>query len=84
MAPPVMLTDQRGFGEIKSIESVLEVPENVTDIADGLMRHPSEPGVIGRVVPHLQNLVPQRCTWPSIVAQYLNLYKNILSSSAAK
>ena len=82
MAPSVMLTDQRGFGEVESIESVLEVPENVAGIANGLIRHPSEPGVIDRVVPPLQKLVPQRCAWLSI--QYLNLDESILSSSARK
>jgi glycosyltransferase involved in cell wall biosynthesis len=81
---PVMLTDQCGFDELKSIESGLVVPASVEGIADGLIHLLTEPGLLDRISPPLQNFVLQRYTWQSIVARYLNLYDNILSSSESK
>ena len=81
---PVMLTDQCGFGEIKSIDPGLEVPANVAGIAGGLIRLLIEPSLLNRVAPSLQNFVLQRYTWHSIVVRYLNLYESILGSSASK
>lgn len=81
---PVMLTDQCGFDEIKSIEPGLVVPANVAGIADGLIHLLVEPGLLDRIAPSLQDFVLQRYTWHSIVARYLNLYGSILSSSARK
>ena len=81
---PVMLTDQCGFDEIKSIEPGLVVPANVAGIADGLIHLLTEPGLLDRIAPSLQNFILQRYTWHSIVARYLNLYGSILSSSASK
>lgn len=81
---PVMLTDQCGFDEIKSIEPGLVVPANVAGIADGLIHLLTEPGLLDRIAPSMQNFVLQRYTWHSIVARYLNLYGSILSSSASK
>lgn len=81
---PVMLTDQCGFGEIKSVDPGLEVPASVAGIADGLIHLLTVPGLLDRVAPSLQNFVSQRYTWHSIVARYLNLYESILSPSASK
>ena len=81
---PVMLTDQCGFDEIKSIEPGLVVPANVAGIADGLIHLLTEPGLLDRITPSLQNFVLQRYTWHSIVSRYLNLYGSILSLSASK
>jgi glycosyltransferase involved in cell wall biosynthesis len=81
---PVMLTDQCGFDELKSIEAGLVVPASVAGIADGLIHLLTEPDLLDRISPPLQNFVLQRYTWQSIVARYLNLYDNILSSSESK
>ena len=81
---PVMLTDQCGFDELKSIEPGLVVPASVAGIADGLIHLLTEPGLLDRISPPLQNFVLQRYTWHSIVARYLNFYGSILSSSASK
>ena len=81
---PVMLTDQCGFGEIKSIDPGLEVPANVAGVADGLIRLLTEPGLLDRVAPSLQNFVSQRYAWHSVVARYLKLYERILNSSTSR
>lgn len=81
---PVMLTDQCGFGEIKSIDPGLEVPANVVGIADGLIHLLIEPDLLDRVAPSLQNFISKRYSWHSIVARYLNLYESILGPSAIK
>jgi glycosyltransferase involved in cell wall biosynthesis len=81
---PVMLTDQCGFDELRSIEPGLLVPASVAGIADGLIHLLTEPGLLDQISPSLQNFVLQRYTWHSIVARYLNFYGSILSSSASK
>jgi glycosyltransferase involved in cell wall biosynthesis len=81
---PVMLTNQCGFDELKSIEPGLVVPASVAGIADGLIHLLTEPGLLDQISPSLQNFVLQRYTWHSIVARYLNFYGSILSSSASK
>lgn len=76
---PALVTDQCGFGEIKSICSDLETTADVAGIAAGLERVITEPGMLERLGPLFRDFVMQRYTWESIVAEYLTLYKNILT-----
>ncbi|RJG02930.1 glycosyltransferase [Noviherbaspirillum sedimenti] len=81
---PVMVTDQCGFDEIRSIDPVLEVPANATGIAHGLVQLVTEPDRLSRIGPALQTFVSQRYEWTSIVVKYLNLYKIILAMPVQK
>jgi len=79
---PIMLTDQCGFGEIKSIHPGLEVSADITGIADGLISILREPDLLKRLAISFQELVIQKYTWNSIVHNYLDLYRKILSGSS--
>jgi len=81
---PVLLTDQCGFGEIKSVHPALETSADVAGIANGLVRLMAEPGLLDRVGPDLQDFVLQRYTWSSIVAKYVQLYQAILKAAVKK
>lgn len=76
---PVLVTDQCGFGEIKSICSDLETTADAAGIAAGLESVITEPGMLERLGLLFRDFVMQRYTWESIVAEYLKLYKNILT-----
>ncbi len=76
---PVLVTDQCGFGEIKSISSALETTADAAGIAAGLESVITEPGMLERLGPLFRDFVMQRYTWDSVVAEYLKLYKNILT-----
>lgn len=81
---PVMLTDQCGFGEIKSIHADLEVSADIAGIADGLIRLLSQPTALENVAISFQKLVIEKYTWDSIVHNYLNLYENMLPGASIK
>ncbi|MEI2635678.1 MAG: glycosyltransferase family 4 protein [Methylotenera sp.] len=76
---PVMLTDQCGFGEIKAIHPSLEVSADIAGIADGLISILREPDLLKRLAISFQELVIEKYTWHSIVQNYLDLYRKILS-----
>ena len=75
---PVMLTDQCGFSEIRTVDESLEVPATSEAIANGLIRLLTEPGLLKRVAPAFQNFVSRKFTWDSIVVQYIKIYDTIL------
>lgn len=75
---PVLLTDQCGFGEVKTVHPDLEVAASAPHIAEGVIRLVEPFGLLDRLGPAFQAFVMQRYTWDSIVADYLELYKNIL------
>ena len=81
---PVLLTDQCGFGEIKSVHPALETSADVAGIANGLVRLMAEPGLLDRVGPDLQDFVLQGYTWGSMVAKYVQLYQAILKAMVKK
>lgn len=78
----VMVTDQCGFGEIRTIDPRLEVPATAAGIADGLVQLIAEPGLLDGVGPAFQEFVACRYTWRVIVSEYLELYKSILAKPA--
>jgi glycosyltransferase involved in cell wall biosynthesis len=81
---PALLTDQCGFSEITAIDPGLETPATAEGIAAGLERLLLTPGLLERTAAELQKLVRQKYTWPHIVQQYVNLYRALLSTSAAR
>ncbi len=78
---PVLLTDQCGFGEIRSIDAKLEVPASVSGIADGLTRFLADPGVLEKLSPAWSNFVERKYSWTALVPEYLKLYQRILAEA---
>lgn len=81
---PVIVTDQCGFGEIKSIDPALEVPASAEGIANSLAGLLTEPGKREKVASSFRDFVSQRYTWDRIVKEYLHLYKELLNESGIK
>ena len=81
---PVLLTDQCGFSEIKSINAGLEVPASVEGIATGLIHLLTNPGLLEELALSFESLVSQKYTWDFIVERYLHLYKGLLQVSGSK
>ena len=75
----VLLTDQCGFSEIRTVDPRLEVPATATAIAAGLVRLLADPGVLVQVAPLWKRFVSQRYAWDVIGPSYLTLYRNILA-----
>lgn len=81
---PVLLTDQCGFGEIRSIDARLEAHASVAGIADGLIRLLEEPGVLENISPAWLNFVKNRYSWSSLIHEYIVLYKGVIELPANK
>ncbi|HSI42873.1 MAG TPA: glycosyltransferase [Methylotenera sp.] len=78
----VMLTDQCGFSEIKTVDDRMEVQANVSGIAEGLKYILSPPVMIDNLAKSFRSLVLKKYTWDSIVINYIDLYKAILISNS--
>jgi glycosyltransferase involved in cell wall biosynthesis len=76
----VMLTDQCGFGEVRSISPQLEVTADVAGIADGLTQLLSNTAKLESAAISFQQLVLKKYTWDSVVQNYIQLYSKIISS----
>ena len=81
---PVLLTDQCGFSEIKTIDPGLEVPASAEGIATGLINLLNKPSSLKGIASSFEKLVSQRYTWSFIVERYLYLYKGLLEVSGVK
>ena len=79
---PVLLTDQCGFGEIKSIDTRLEVPATACGIAQGLINVMSDINVLAEIAPVWTKFVKQQYSWPLLVTKYFRLYRTILETKA--
>lgn len=79
---PVLLTDQCGFSEIKTIDPGLEVPATVEGIAEGLMYLYAKLDSIEEIASSLKKFVSERYLWDTVVEKYLHLYQDILKNSA--
>jgi glycosyltransferase involved in cell wall biosynthesis len=77
---PVMLTDQCGFSEVKSICSDFEVSADVLGIANGLIKLLSEPEKLEHDAILLKKFVIKTYEWKSMVQVYIQLYKKIIAS----
>jgi len=75
---PVLLTDQCGFGDIRTVDPRLEVPATVLGIADGLVRLLGDQHALREVTPAWRDFVLRRYAWESIAPQYFALYRGIL------
>ena len=75
---PVLLTDQCGFSEIKSIDARLEVPATACGIAQGLTNVMSDINVLAEIAPAWTKFVKQQYAWTALVPKYVKLYESIL------
>ena len=79
---PVLLTDQCGFSEIKSIDTRLEVAATVSGIAAGLSSLLLDLNKLAEISQPWSNFVKQRYSWSSLIPEYLKLYRSILEAKA--
>lgn len=78
---PVLLTDQCGFHEIKSVYAGLEVSADVSGIASGITDLLENSERLGQLAVSFQRFVSEHYTWNSIVSEYLRLYKTVLTGT---
>lgn len=76
---PVMLTDQCGFGEVKSICSDFEVPASASGIADGLVKLLNNSDKLEKDAIALKEYVVQQYAWQSLTDTYVRLYSKVLN-----
>lgn len=81
---PVIVTDQCGFSEIKSLDPALEVPASAEGIANGLIYLLTRPGKREELATSFRNFVSQRYSWDVIIEKYLHLYRGLLNVSGVK
>ena len=81
---PVMVTDQCGFGEIKSIDEGLEVLADAEGIATGLKNLLTQPEKLDRIAVSFRQFVMQKYSWDSVVLKYVELYLNLLVCQTKK
>lgn len=74
---PVLLTDQCGFSDVRSIDARLEVPATVSGIATGLTSLLSEQNELTEITLLWSKFVKQRYSWPKLVQEYFKLYRSI-------
>lgn len=76
----VLLTDQCGFREIRSLDTRLEVQASITGIASGLTSLLTDSSCLEKLVPAWSRFVDKNYSWPSLAPKYVKLYLNILSA----
>ncbi len=81
---PVLLTDQCGFSEIRSVDSRLEVPATVSGIALGLTNLLVDKTVLSHVAPLWKDFVRRNYAWDAIVLEYIKLYKRVVRLQVTK
>ncbi len=77
---PVLLTDQCGLSEIRSIDSRLEVSASVDGISNGLNSLLSGPENLEKLAAEWYSFVARNYAWESLAKQYFRLYENILAA----
>jgi glycosyltransferase involved in cell wall biosynthesis len=75
---PVLLTDQCGFNEIKSINSNLEVTVDANKIAEKLVGLLADKTLLQGIAISLQNFAIDNYSWDHVIKKFLSLYKKIL------
>jgi glycosyltransferase involved in cell wall biosynthesis len=75
---PVMLTDQCGFSEVKSICSDFEVSADISGIANGLIKLLSDQEKLKHDAELFREFVVKKYEWDLVVYEYIELYKKIL------
>lgn len=81
---PVLLTDQCGFGEIRTLDERMEVSATAKGLADGLSKVLADTERLGRFAPVWKDYVSSRFAWDKLVIRYLNLYRIVLLTGSKK
>jgi glycosyltransferase involved in cell wall biosynthesis len=77
---PVLLTDQCGLSEIRSIDARLEVNASVDGIANGLASLLTGPENLEKIASAWHSFVARNFAWKSLTKKYFRLYENILAA----
>lgn len=77
---PVLLTDQCGFGDVRSIDARLEVPASEVGIASGLTSLLADSNDLAVISPAWSKFVQAQYSWSSLVPEYFRLYQSILEA----
>ena len=75
---PILLTDQCGFSEIKSINPNLEVTVDADKIAENLIVLLTDKTLLQDVAISLQNFAINNYSWDYVIKRFLSMYKKIL------
>lgn len=75
----VLLTDQCGFSDVRSVDPRLEVAANSVAIEEGLLGLLADPGVLVQVAPVWHQFVSENYSWTVIAPRYLMLYRSVLA-----
>jgi glycosyltransferase involved in cell wall biosynthesis len=75
---PVLLTDQCGFSEIRSIDPRLEVAANAAALAGGMVSLLADSEVLEPIALAWKRFVMTNYAWEVIVPRYLMLYGDLL------
>jgi glycosyltransferase involved in cell wall biosynthesis len=81
---PVLMTDQCGFSDIRTVDGRLEVPADVNSIAQGMIALLCDPDSLTQIAVAWQEFVCRRYAWSAIAPRYLNLYSEILKRHVNK
>lgn len=79
---PVLLTDQCGFGDVRSVDPRLEVSANATAIANGIAALFVDPETLMNIAPIWEKFVVDHFSWESLAPRYLALYSGIHARKA--
>jgi glycosyltransferase involved in cell wall biosynthesis len=79
---PVLLTDQCGLSEIRSIDARLEVNASVDGIANGLASLLTGSENLEKVALAWHSFVARNYAWTSLTKEYFRLYENILAAKS--
>jgi len=75
---PVLLTDQCGFAEIKSISSNLEVAVDAEKISEKLVELLADEKRLKDIASCLKDFAISKYSWDHVIVSFLSLYKKIL------
>jgi glycosyltransferase involved in cell wall biosynthesis len=81
---PVMLTDQCGFHEIRSLDPGLEVHATADGISAGLINLLNRPELMNRISIEFREFVLNRYSWSGMVSDYLDLYEKVRGEAVTK
>lgn len=75
---PVLLTDQCGFNEIKSINANLEVTVDPEKIAEKLVELMSNAALLEDIASSLKDFAINKYSWSQVIQHFMSMYKKII------
>lgn len=76
---PALITDKCGLGEVCSIDTKLEVPASVEGLSKGILSLLDDAVALKQTGQSWLGFVKRKYLWDSLIPNYLELYKGILS-----